>query len=152
MRYVHTSKKGKKKPAGHHGSPEATRESATAKSGAAGLSETLVTFAEPLLGLFQQRPGETLLKNVFSLAALAWNEGNPHHPWPVREAMRLRDRIAREFGAAWNDVIPYYLELVRTRRERFGADRRVVTDFKLEHGSEGRWQIHVAGGEVEPPG
>ncbi len=149
MRYVYTSRKGKKRATRPAMSVEASAGSSPVGSAPAGLSETLVTFAEPLLRLFQHRPGEALLRSVFSLAALAWNEGNPHHPFPPREAMRIRDRLMREFGAAWNDVIPYYQELVRTRHEKLGADRRVVTDFRLEHGAEGKWQIYVAGGELE---
>ncbi len=142
MRYVHTSKKGKK--TGRRG----TGPSGAAEPAPSTLSEALATFAEPLLGLFQQMPGEKLLRSVFSLATLAWNEGNPHHPVPAREGMRIRDRLAQEFGSAWADVAPYYQQLIRARRERFAEDRRVITDFRLERDADGKWQILVAGGEL----
>jgi hypothetical protein len=141
MRYVHTSKKGKKT------TRHATGPGAQVESVPSTLSEALTDFAKPLLGLFEQPPGGTLLRSVFSLAMLAWNEGSPHHLVPVREGMRIRDRLAQEFGSAWSDVAPYYQELIRARRERFAEDRRVITDFRLEHGADGRWQIFVAGGE-----
>jgi len=142
MRYVHTSKKGKK-TARHATGPGAQVEPVPAT-----LSEALAGFAEPLLGLFQQMPGERLLRSVFSLAMLAWNEGNPYHPVPLREGMRIRDRLAQEFGSAWADVAPYYQQLMRSRSERFGEDRRVITDFQLKHGADGTWTIFVAGGEL----
>jgi hypothetical protein len=142
MRYVHTSKKGKK-TARHATGPSAQVERVTAT-----LSATLTTFAEPLLGLFHEPPGGALLRSVFSLAMLAWNEGNPQHHVPPREVMRIRDRLAQEFGSAWSDVAPYYQVLLRARRERFAEDRRVITDFQLEHGADGKWQIFVAGGEL----
>jgi hypothetical protein len=141
MRYVHTSKKGKKT------ARQATGPGTAVQPAPAALSEILANFAEPLLGLFRQTPGEALLRSVFSLAMLAWNEGHPQHPLPVREGMRVRDRLAQEFGSAWTDVAPYYQELVRVRRERFAEDRRVITGFHLEHGANGKWQIFVAGGE-----
>jgi hypothetical protein len=142
MRYVHTSKKGKK-TARHATGPGSRVEPVPAT-----LSEALASFAGPLLGLFQQPPGGRLLRSVFSLAMLAWNEGNPHHQVPVREGMRVRDRLAQEFGSAWGDVAPYYQELVRARRERFAEDRRVITDFHLEHGADGKWQLFVSGGDL----
>ena len=143
MRYVHTSKKAKKT------ARRGTGPGAQAEPAPATLSDALATFAEPLLGLFQQAPGERLLRSVFSLAMLAWNEGNPAHPVPLREGMRIRDRLAQEFGSAWADVAPHYQELVRARRERFGEDRRVITDFHLKHGDDGKWSIFVAGGELD---
>jgi hypothetical protein len=142
MRYVHTSKKGKKT------ARRGTGPGAPAEPAPATLSDALATFADPLLALFQQMPGERLLRSVFSLAMLAWNEGNPQHPVPLREGMRIRDRVAQEFGSAWADVAPYYQELIRSRRERFGEDRRVITDFHLEHGADGKWKLFVAGGEL----
>jgi hypothetical protein len=141
MRYVHTSKKGKKT------ARQAMGPSVQGESVPATLSDALASFAEPLLGLFQEPPGGALLRSVLSLAMLAWNEGNPHHHVPVREAMRVRDRLAQEFGSAWSDVAPYYQDLIRARSERFPEDRRVITGFHLEHGADGKWQIFVAGGE-----
>jgi hypothetical protein len=138
MRYVHTSKKGKQKA--RHTEPKAAPST---------LSEALVSLAGPLLELFRQPTRGTLLKSVLSLATLAWNEGNPHCEVPPREAIRVRDRLAQEFGSAWGDVVPYYQDLIRTRRERFADDRRIITDFRLEHGADGKWQVYVAGGE--PP-
>ncbi len=142
MQYVHTSKKSKK-GRGREG-PSATQPS----SGAPGnLPEELVAFATPLLDLFPGRASGELLRSLFSLAVLAWNQGHPTSALPLREALRLRDRLVLEFGAAWNEVEPVYLERVRARSTKWGKDPRFITDCHVLQGGDGRWELVVRGEE-----
>jgi hypothetical protein len=143
MRYVRTSKKAK------HGHQQVGQTSAqpTGPGGPDTLADALVEFAQPLLRLFESRPSGNLMRSLFSLAALAWNEGHPGQVLTPRDSMRARDRLAQEFATAWGRVEPIYQELIRVRRERMAAERRRIAQCRLEQGSDGQWLLYVAGEE-----
>jgi hypothetical protein len=144
MRYIRTSKKAKQ---GHQ--PVAPiRPKSTTPGGPESLADALVDFARPLLRLFESRPSGNLLNSLFSLAALAWNEGHPGQILAPRDSMRARDRLAQEFGTAWGRVEPVYQELVRVRREQMASERRRIAECRLEQDADGKWLLYVAAEEA----
>ena len=102
------------------------------------ISETLMEFAEPILGFEDEPPTKEKLETVLKLAFTIWNSivldtvnGNSHF------TDELRHHLAGHAMPA--DLLE---QMISRKRTRFGNDQRMIGNFRLFK-KNGQWRLRA---------